>query len=71
MAYKGEPYPQRGASFPHRPRFDRGVLIGPGKKTASINLFPVDNYLFGVASVSKDGYGSPVAFPGPMGSFDE
>ena len=30
----------------------------------------IDNYLFGVASVSKDGYESPVVFPGPTGSFD-
>lgn len=29
----------------------------------------IDNYLFGVASVSKDGYESPVVFPGPTGSF--
>ena len=31
----------------------------------------IDNYLFGVASVSKDGYESPVVFPGPTGSFGE
>jgi Zn-dependent M28 family amino/carboxypeptidase len=30
----------------------------------------IDNYLFGVASVSIDGYESPVVFPGIMGSFD-
>ena len=29
----------------------------------------IDNYLFGVASVSTDGYESPVVFPGPTGSF--
>ncbi|MDH4255108.1 MAG: M28 family peptidase [Gammaproteobacteria bacterium] len=29
----------------------------------------IDNYLFGVASVSKDGVESPVVFPGPTGSF--
>jgi len=29
----------------------------------------IDNYLFGVASVSKDGFESPVVFPGPAGSF--
>ena len=29
----------------------------------------IDNYLFGVASVSADGYESPVVFPGAMGSF--
>jgi len=30
----------------------------------------IDNYYFGVASVSEDGYESPVVFPGPAGSFD-
>jgi hypothetical protein len=31
----------------------------------------IDNYLFGVASVSIDGYESPVVFPGATGSFGE
>jgi hypothetical protein len=31
----------------------------------------IDNYLFGVASVSTDGYESPVVFPGATGSFGE
>jgi peptidase M28-like protein len=31
----------------------------------------IDNYLFGIASVSVDGYESPVVFPGPTGSFGE
>ncbi|NMP01663.1 M28 family peptidase [Pseudoalteromonas arctica] len=30
----------------------------------------IDNYYFGVASVSKDGIESPVVFPGDVGSFD-
>jgi len=29
----------------------------------------VDNYFFGVSAVSKDGYASPVEFPGAAGSF--
>jgi hypothetical protein len=29
----------------------------------------IDNYLFGVSSVAKDGNESPVVFPGPAGSF--
>ena len=29
----------------------------------------IDNYFFGVASVSKQGFESPVVFPGPAGSF--
>ena len=31
----------------------------------------IDNYFFGVASVSEDGAESPVVFPGPAGSFGE
>ena len=31
----------------------------------------IDNYFFGVSSVSNDGAQSPVVFPGPMGSFDD
>lgn len=31
----------------------------------------IDNYLFGVASVSMDGFESPVVFPGVTGSFGE
>lgn len=29
----------------------------------------IDNYYFGVASVSEDGFESPVVFPGPSGAF--
>jgi hypothetical protein len=29
----------------------------------------IDNYIFGVASIGKDGIESPVVFPGPIGSF--
>ena len=31
----------------------------------------IDNYYFGVSSISKNGAESPVVFPGSMGSFDE
>ncbi len=31
----------------------------------------IDNYFFGVSSISKDGAESPVVFPGPTGSFGE
>ena len=31
----------------------------------------IDNYFFGVAAVSKEGYETPVVFPGPAGSFGE
>lgn len=31
----------------------------------------IDNYFFGVASVSKDGFESPIVFPGAAGAFGE
>ncbi len=31
----------------------------------------IDNYFFGVASVSKDGFESPIVFPGDAGSFGQ
>jgi hypothetical protein len=31
----------------------------------------IDNYFFGVASVSKEGFESPVVFPGAAGAFGE
>lgn len=31
----------------------------------------IDDWFFGVSSVSKDGYESPVEFPGPAGAFNE
>ena len=30
----------------------------------------IDNYLFGVSSISEDGYRSPVVFPWPIGAFE-
>ncbi len=36
---------------------------------ATLKNIVIDNYLFGVASVSQDGFESPVVFPGPAGSF--
>ncbi|WP_394176331.1 M28 family peptidase [Thalassotalea litorea] len=37
--------------------------------TFTLDNIVIDNYFFGVASVSKDGFESPVVFPGPAGSF--
>jgi len=34
-----------------------------------LNNIVIDNYFFGVSSVSKAGFESPVVFPGPAGSF--
>lgn len=39
--------------------------------TYTLENIVIDNYLFGVASVSQDGYESPVVFPGASGSFGE
>lgn len=39
--------------------------------TYTLENIVIDNYLFGVASVSTDGYESPVVFPGATGSFGE
>ncbi len=36
---------------------------------ATLKNIVIDNYFFGVASVSKDGFESPIVFPGPAGSF--
>ncbi|MDE2316883.1 MAG: M28 family metallopeptidase [Xanthomonadaceae bacterium] len=37
--------------------------------TATLKDIVIDNYFFGVSAVSKDGYASPVEFPGFAGSF--
>jgi hypothetical protein len=43
-----------------------------GKVSAyTLENIVIDNYFFGVASVSTDGYESPVVFPGAMGSFGD
>jgi hypothetical protein len=39
--------------------------------TYTLENVVIDNYFFGVASVSRDGYESPVVFPGPAGSFGD
>jgi Zn-dependent M28 family amino/carboxypeptidase len=37
----------------------------------TLKNIPIDDYVFGVASVSSDGFESPIAFPGPPGAFFE
>ncbi len=39
--------------------------------TATLDNVVIDNYFFGVASISKDGYESPVVYPGAAGAFGE
>ena len=43
------------------------VRVGDVKAHTLKNIV-IDNYLFGVSSMNKDGIGSPVVFPGPVGS---
>jgi len=39
--------------------------------SATLENVVIDNYFFGVASVSKEGFESPVVFPGAAGSFGD
>lgn len=39
--------------------------------TATLENVVIDNYFFGVASVSNEGFESPVVYPGPAGAFGE
>lgn len=39
--------------------------------TFTLENVVIDNYFFGVVSVSDDGFESPVVFPGAAGAFDE
>ncbi|MBO6535283.1 MAG: M28 family metallopeptidase [Balneolaceae bacterium] len=47
------------------------VFVPADKTEHTLENVVIDNYLFGVASVSKEGFESPVVFPGPNGSFGE
>ncbi len=46
------------------------ALDADGKHAFTLENVVIDNYLFGVAAVSEEGFESPVVFPGPAGSFD-
>jgi len=52
------------------PVWTHGRLTGDVSEYTLENIV-IDNYFFGVASVSDEGYESPVVFPGPNGSFGE
>ncbi len=52
-----------------QPRWTHSVFVGRVDAHTLRNVV-IDNYFFGVASVSRDGFESPVVFPGPAGSFD-
>lgn len=52
------------------PTWDNSLYVGDVTEYTLENVV-IDNFFFGVASVSKDGFESPVVFPGPAGSFGE
>jgi Zn-dependent M28 family amino/carboxypeptidase len=52
------------------PQWTHSVDVGDVAEITLENIV-IDNYYFGVSSVSKDGAESPVVFPGPAGSFGE
>ena len=52
-------------------QWEKSVFIPAGTTEHTLENVVIDNYLFGVASVSKEGFESPVVFPGAAGSFGE
>ncbi|WP_420794510.1 M28 family metallopeptidase [Thalassomonas haliotis] len=50
------------------PTWTRSLYVGDVTEFELKNIV-IDNYFFGVSSVSKEGFESPVVFPGPAGSF--
>mgnify|MGYP000415342157 CR=1 FL=1 len=50
------------------PRWTDSIYVGDVSEYQLKNRV-IDNYFFGVASVSEEGFESPVVFPGPAGSF--
>ncbi|MEP1152550.1 MAG: M28 family metallopeptidase [Balneola sp.] len=52
-------------------QWEKSVFVPVGTTEHTLENVVIDNYLFGVASVSKEGFESPVVFPGAAGSFGE
>lgn len=52
-------------------QWEKSVFVPADKTKHTLENVVIDNYLFGVASVSKEGFESPVVFPGAAGSFGE
>jgi len=50
-------------------QWEKSVFVPADVTEHTLENVVIDNYLFGVASVSKEGFESPVVFPGPAGSF--
>lgn len=51
-------------------QWEKSVFVPADVLTHTLENVVIDNYYFGVASVSKTGFESPVVFPGAAGSFD-
>jgi hypothetical protein len=52
------------------PQWEWSEFVGTDVTEHTLENIVIDNYLFGVASVSDDGYESPVVFPWPIGAFE-
>ena len=50
------------------PEWNYSAFVGDTAEATLDNVI-IDNWLFGVASVSNGGFESPVVFPGPAGAF--
>lgn len=51
-------------------QWEKSAFVPADVLTHTLENVVIDNYYFGVASVSKTGFESPVVFPGAAGSFD-
>lgn len=51
------------------PTWDNYVFVPADATEHTLKNVVIDNYFFGVSSVSEQGFESPVVFPGPAGSF--
>ncbi len=52
------------------PGWQWSTFVGAGTTSHTLENVVIDNYIFGVASVSDAGYESPVVFPWPIGAFE-
>ncbi len=52
-------------------QWEKSEFVPASSTSHTLENVVIDNYLFGVASVSKEGFESPVVFPGAAGSFGE
>ena len=52
------------------PQWQWSRFVDAASAELTLENVVIDNYLFGVASVSDDGYESPVVFPWPIGAYE-